>query len=367
MKLITSLALTSCVVVGALLSGCSSSETTTTTENTATTSTTGTTSGASTSGASTSGASTSGATQAAAPVKTVPKGSPLKLAFITNNASDFWTIAEKGTEKAHQEMPQVTVDFRMNAQGQAADQKQIIDDLLAKGEDGLAISPKDPANQTDMINAAAAKTLVFTQDSDAPQTNRACYVGTDNHAAGLQAGGEIKKALPNGGKIMLFVGSLDAQNAKDRRQGIMDAIKGSKVEIIDTLTDETDKAKAVSNVSDTLVKNPDVAALVGLWSYNGPAIYKAVKDQNKAGKVKIICFDEEDDTLTGVADGTITATIVQQPFEFGHKAIILMAKYLYGDKSVIPPSKQIYVPTRVINKANVATFRTELNKLRGRS
>ncbi len=115
------------------------------------------------------------------------------------------------------------------------------------------------------------------------------------------------------------------------------------------------------------MKYPDVAALIGIWSYNGPAIVNAVKAAGKAGQVKIVCFDEEDDTLAGVRDGDIYATVVQNPFEFGHQAITLMAKVLGGDKSAIPDSKQIIIPTRAIKKDNVDAFQTELNKLRGRT
>jgi ribose transport system substrate-binding protein len=108
-----------------------------------------------------------------------------------------------------------------------------VDDLLVKGIDGMAISPVDPKNQTPMLNAAAERTIVFTQDSDAPESARACYIGTDNVAAGRQAGELIKEALPNGGKIMVFVGKADAQNAKERYQGIQEALQDSKVQIID--------------------------------------------------------------------------------------------------------------------------------------
>src|SRR3984893_17866842 len=216
-----------------------------------------------------------------------------RLAFVTNNASDYWTIARKGTEKAAAELPDVTVEFRIPGNGTAAEQKGIIDDLLAKGINGIAISPKDPANQTQLINDAAKQALVITQDSDAPKSDRACYIGTDNHAAGQQAGALIKEALPQGGKIMIFVGKIDARNAQERYQGIKDALQGSKVKIIDVRTDNTDSIRAKSNASDTLVKYSDVAALVGLWSYNGPAILNAVKGACKVGQVKIICFDEE--------------------------------------------------------------------------
>lgn len=293
-------------------------------------------------------------------------GGAKRLAFVTNNPSDFWTIARKGVEKADGELADVTAEFKMPPNGTAAEQRQIIDDLLAKGIDGIAISPVDPDNQTGLINDVSQKTLVFTQDSDAPNSQRACYVGTDNVEAGRQAGGLIKEALPQGGKIMIFVGMLDARNAAERLQGIKEALQGSNVTIIDTRTDDTDRVRAKSNVADTLVKYNDVAGLVGLWSYNGPAIVNAVRDAGKIGQVKIIAFDEEAETLAGIKDGSIHGTIVQQPYEFGYQAIKLMAAALAGDRSGIPANKQKFVPTKIIKQAEVEEFTKQINQLRGR-
>jgi len=290
-----------------------------------------------------------------------------KLAFVTNNASDFWTIARRGTEKADQELADVTVEFRIPPDGTAAEQKRIVDDLLAKGIDGIAISPVDPANQTQLINDTSKQALVFTQDSDAPQSDRAAYVGTDNVAAGRQAGTLIKEAIPEGGRVMLFVGKSDARNAQERTQGIREALQGSNIEIIDVRTDDTDRVRAKSNVSDTLVRYPEVKGLVGLWSYNGPAILNAVKESGKTGQVKIIAFDEEDETLAGVSDGSIYATVVQQPYEFGYQAIKLMAQAAKGDRSGIPAGKQIFVPTLIIKRDGIEEFQRKINGLRGRS
>ncbi len=295
------------------------------------------------------------------------KSSKLKLAFVTNNASDFWTIARKGVERANAELPDAEVEFRIPGEGSAAEQKRIIDDLLAKGVNGIAISPKDPDNQTQLINDTAKQALVITQDSDAPKSDRTCYIGTDNRAAGRQAGELIKEVLPQGGKIMVFVGTADARNAQERYQGIKDVLAGTKIEIIDLRTDETDRVRAKSNAADTLVKYPEVACLVGLWSYNGPAILNAVKDAGKVGQVKIVCFDEEDETLAGIKEGAIYATVVQQPYEFGYQSVKMMAQILGGDKSAIPPSKQIFVPTLVIKKDSVDAFKTKIDQLRGRS
>jgi ribose transport system substrate-binding protein len=293
-------------------------------------------------------------------------GKKKKVAFVTNNAANFWTIAKRGCEKADQELDDVDVEFKIPGEGTAAEQRRIIDDLLAKGVDGIAISPVDPANQTQMLNDIAKQALVFTQDSDAPQSSRACYLGTDNNAAGRQAGELIKEALPNGGKIMVFVGKSDAQNAKERLAGIKEVLQGSKVEILDLRTDDTDLVRAKANVADTLVKYPDIAGLVGLWEYNGPAILNAVKDAGKVGQVKIVCFDEADETLAGIKSGGIYATVVQQPFEFGYQSIQMMAKTLRGDKSAVPSSKQLFIPTLVIKKDGVDAFTQKVNQLRGR-
>ena len=291
----------------------------------------------------------------------------IKLAFVTNNSADFWTIARRGVEKADAELPDVEVEFRLVPPPEAAEQQRIVDDLLIKGVDGIAISPVDPQNQTQMLNSAAKQALVFTQDSDAPQADRACYIGTDNVAAGRQAGQLIRDAIPEGGSVMLFVGKLDAQNAKERIQGIREMLAGSNITVIDVRTDDGDAVRAKANAADTLVRYPDIKGLVGLWSYNGPAILNAVREARKEGQVRIVTFDEADETLAGVRDGAIHATVVQQPFEFGYQSVVRLAQAVRGDRSFIPETKQIIVPTLVVNRSNVEEFTKQINELRGRN
>jgi ribose transport system substrate-binding protein len=313
------------------------------------------------SGCSKSEAPTPAAGGAAAPAA----GKKLKLAFVSNNAATFWTIARTGCEAAAKELGNVDVDFVIPSTGSAAEQQQKLDDLVAKGVDGIAVSPIDPKNQTDFLNKIAASTLLITCDSDAADSKRVCYIGTDNFAAGVEAGKLIKEALPNGGKIMVFVGYADAQNAKDRFGGIKKELEGSKIEIIDLRTDDTDNVRAQGNASDTLVKYPDISALVGLYNYNGPAILNAVRGANATGKVKIVCFDENAETLDGVASGDIYGTVVQQPFEFGKQSITKMAKYIGGDKEALAGGKQI-VATRSLKKDDIAAFKADLAKILGK-
>lgn len=289
----------------------------------------------------------------------------MKLAFVVNNAATFWTIARAGTADAAKELGNVEVEFKIPSDGTAAQQRQILDDLLAKGVDGIAVSPIDPGNQTEFLDRVAGKTLLICHDSDAPASKRVCYIGTDNFAAGVEAGKMIKEVLPNGGKIMVFVGFADAQNATDRFGGIKKELEGSNIQIIDLRTDDADPVRAQKNAEDTLVKYADIACLVGLYNYNGPAILNAVRSAGKTGQVKIVCFDENDETLAGVASGDIYGTVVQQPYEFGRQAITKMAKYLGGDKEALAGGKQI-VPTLNIKQADVAEFQARLKKLLGK-
>jgi len=285
------------------------------------------------------------------------------LAFIVNVSADFWTIARRGIEKANREHPEYNMEMFVPGQASAADQRRIVDELLARKVAGIAISPINPANSTETLNRAASQAVLFTTDSDAPNSNRAVYIGTDNVAAGREAGKQMKLALPQGGKAMLFVGTMDADNARERVQGIREVLQGGNIEIVDVRTDESDMARAKRNVEDVLARYSDIALLSGLWAYNTPQIYQAVKTAGKEGKVKVVGFDEDGLTLRGVADGTIFSTVVQQPFEFGYMSMINMIKYINNDRSFIPANKQIIVPTRIIDKSNVAEFQGQMREL----
>jgi ribose transport system substrate-binding protein len=311
----------------------------------------------------------------------------IKVAFITNNPYDFWKIAERGTDKAKAELD-VEVEFRMpSGGGSAEEQHRIIEDLLTKGVKGIAISPNDAMNQTEYFKKVSAQVPLITQDSDLPDTSaRRCYIGTDNYKAGRAVGELIKRAVPEGGKIVIYVGKLDVQNAIERRQGVLDELAGKEKDkgdpaengrsygnyiLLDTMTDDGNSDKCQEKVADTLNKYKDVRCLIGLWEYNPPAILRAVVAQGRQGQVAIVGFDENDETLQGIKQGYITATVVQNPFEFGYLAVKILAGLARGDHTVLDKETmdkdhRIYVPHRVIDKENVEAFHAELNKLKGK-
>jgi ribose transport system substrate-binding protein len=285
------------------------------------------------------------------------------LAFVVNGASDFWKVAEAGVKKAQGELPKYDLQFKYPEQAAAAVQQRMLDDLVAAGAAGIMVSAIDPKNQTESLNKVASQTVLFTTDSDAPQSKRIAYIGSSNTDLGKEAGKLMLKALPKGGKCIGFVGLPGADNARERIEGVKETLKGSKVELVDVRGDEIDQTRAKRNVEDVLAANPDVSCMVGFYSYNTPRIYEVLKEAGKLDKIKIIGFDEDPITLGGVKEGAISGTVVQQPFEWGYQGMKLMAKYLEGDKSGVPANGVIIVPGKVIEKANVDQFMADMKQM----
>ncbi len=290
----------------------------------------------------------------------------VKLAFVTNNPSEFWKIAAAGIHKYEAEA-KVQVDIKMPPNGTPEDQNQIMQNLVSQGYDAMAVSVIAPADQTPVLDRLAPKTNLITFDSDADKSKRLLYIGTNNYDAGKALGGEIVKLLPKGGKIAVFVGMFSADNASQRLKGIEDAIAGHNINIIDKREDNTDRAKARSNVEDIVNANADLAMVVGLWNYNGTAIAAALSGLGKKGKVLAAVFDEDDGTLDGIENGSIQVTVVQKPFMFGY----LSAKWMHelatkgeAAKAALPPSRIIDTGVEVINKANVAPFKAKLTEMK---
>lgn len=302
-----------------------------------------------------------------APPTARPEKTKWTVAFITNTESEFWKLVRKGCEKADAEMTDVEVAFKIPFTGEAKDQNKLIREALERHADAIAVSPVDPVAQKKVLNEMAQRVPLITQDSDAPDSDRLFYLGANNRAAGRQAGELLKKALPNGGKVMVFVGKREVQNVQERFAGLKEALQGSKLEVLDLITDENDHTKAKDNVTQTLEQHPDIAGLVGLWSYNGPAILTAVKNAKKVGKVKIVCFDDEQETLDGIKEGAIYATVAQQPYEYGYQTVQVLSKLAKGDKSVIPADKMLFIPTIVVESKNLEAYRNKMNQLLGKS
>ena len=327
----------------------------------------------------------------------------IKIVFLTNNPAAFWTIAERGTDKAAQDF-HVEVSFRRPATGTAAEQQRILEDLLDKGMDGVAVSPNDAKNLVGFLkNSVANKLPLICQDSDVPDPKaRRCYLGTHNYRAGRAAGALVEKAIPEGGKFAIFVGKMDVQNAVERRQGVLDYLAGKdqkemvqvtpanaanlkigKYVLVETKTDGVQANVCQQRAEDLLSRESDIACLVGLWEYNPPALLNAVGAVKLPKKPAIVGFDEAYQTLDAIRTGDIIGTVVQDPFNFGYESIKILSHMVRdGDDRILKSYKEIddlqriVIPHRVITREvmkmpeNITTlqvdsFYADLKKLKG--
>lgn len=305
----------------------------------------------------------------------------IKVAFVTNNNAEFWNLAEIGANKAAEE-EDVEVIFRKPPSPEMAAQTEIIEALLNQNIKALSVSVKDPKSQEAALNSYAGKVPLLAIDNDAPKSKRLAYIGTDNYAAGRAAGKLVKEAIPEGGNVVFFVGEMTALNSRQRRQGVIDELAGKPAteeasmefsppdQAIDlgkykihsrTFTDNnseaTCQANAESAISQAAGKGPK-CCMVGLWAYNAPKILLAVKDEIKKGTikegdVKIVSFDENLGTLKGIENGEIHGTIVQQPYQFGYRAVKVMAALARDDKSKLPAGGIDHVPYRIVTREAV--------------
>lgn len=285
-----------------------------------------------------------------------------RFAFVTNNVSEFWKQAAAGVHKYNKEAG-VNVEVKSPVNGKVEEQNQILEDLIAQGYDGIAVSVIAPDDQVAIMNKASAKTNVICFDSDCPKSNRLAYVGTDNFDAGKTLGERIVKLLPDGGKMAVFVGTFAADNAKQRLDGIKEAIKGHNIDIAIQKEDQVDQNKARTNVEDVLNGYPDIKLLCGLWSYNGTAIAKAIDASGKKGKVLAAVFDGDPGTLEGIQNGTLACTVVQEPFEEGYLSSKLINELATKGKSALPNPPVIKTGVELIDAHNIADYQKRVEEM----
>lgn len=310
------------------------------------------------------------------------------IAFVTNQIADFWKIAETGAQTAAKDF-NAEVTVVMPPEATAVVQKTKVEDLLTAGVEAVAISPLDADNQVDWLDSIADRVPLITHDSDAPKSQRLMYIGMDNYVGGRMCGELLKEAVPDGGNVIIAIGRLEQDNSKYRRQGVIDElldrdrdaayykeqpdawdaadgeIVGDKYTIVTTLTDQGKPEVALAKAEDALNTWSDIKAMVGLFGYNPPAIYQALKKSNQLGKIAMIGFDENDVTLQAVKDGDCIGTVVQNPFEYGYQSVKILTQLLNGQEDVIPESKYIDIAPRKITADNVDEFWDDLRAKKG--
>lgn len=204
---------------------------------------------------------------------------------------------------------------------------------------GIAISAIDAKNVNvaeELKNLKKKGVAVVTFDSDVDREKfrdvRTAFIGTDNFLGGKELGVCAKQLLPEGGEYVSFVGIASAQNAKERIDGFA-AGAGDKFKSTDSMADDFNRDKARENVRNAIRNHPEIKAVVGIYSYNAPAIVDVVKELNKREALKVVAFDAEPIAIQQMSQGQIDAMMVQNPYQMGYQSVKLLKALILDDQA----------------------------------
>jgi len=252
--------------------------------------------------------------------------SPYKLALVVNVLSPFWTAAAIGEQRASSEIGVPVVFMAPAKAGDIASQQSLLETLVTDGYSGVAFSAIDPASVVPIVkNGMKANVNFILMDSDSADSGRPIFIGLNNYQGGLLAGKAMVDTLGDKcGKVVGFVGFITAQNAVDRISGIKDAFKDTNCTLETVLVDNGDPSKALSNAETAITTYPDLAGMIGIYSYNGPAAIQALKTSNKAGQIKLVAFDLATETMNGLKENIVSAAIGQRVYYYGYLPVYIL-------------------------------------------
>ncbi|MDR7416875.1 MAG: sugar-binding protein [Armatimonadota bacterium] len=293
----------------------------------------------------------------------------IRVVVIGKSVHPYWANVERGVKAAAQKLGVQAVFFVPQKEDVAA-QISTMETYIAQKVSGIAVAPSDPKALGPTIKKGRdAGIPVITLDTDAPESARLAYIGTDNLAAGRIAGQEMRKLLPQGGKVAIGTGSLTALNSLQRIEGFKQAIQGSPIRIVATNNDKEDAATAVSLAAATLRAHPDLAGAYGVYAYNGPAWARAAKEAKVAGKLKIVAFDATDEHIALLKEGAIHVLVAQREYFQGYRSVELLT--LMAREGVeralrlyrVPPSRIVDTGVDVVTRATLAAYAKKLDEL----
>ncbi len=274
-----------------------------------------------------------------------PSGGLKRIILLTNGNSPFWDAAAAGSRDAEADLKCAANGFQVvfdrNSGGAEGQIEKLRQYASATDVAAVAISVVDAKNEAipeELRKLQKAGIKIITVDSDVNrESQRDCrqfYLGTDNVVAGRELGLAIKGLLPNGGKYATFVGFKEAANAQERSAGLSEGL-GDKFTLTDHFGDQIDEALARSNVRDAMNRTSDLAVLVGIYSYNTPAIIDMVKQSNVREKMKIVGFDAEPSAIRGMDEGMLDAMVVQNPYQMGYQGVRILQALAKSDEATI--------------------------------
>jgi ribose transport system substrate-binding protein len=288
----------------------------------------------------------------------------------------FFDLARDGCKQAEAESNgEIECLYIGPGEHTEAEQVQIVQDLISRGVDGIAVSPSNaPAIAMALRAAKDAGIPTMTWDADLLEEHadlRATFVGTKNYDIGVNLAGIIQEIKPEGGSICLQTGGAAADNHNQRLQGIRDTLSGensdsppgerltgqngwTEVDGCPLITDD-DGARAVQQLADILGRYPDLDAFISTgaftqWSDNAyRQVVEQYRDRLESRELALAVADTLPMQMAQLKDGLSHGQVGQRPFEMGYKSMFIMKELVEGQEVEDP----IYTGLDVCTQDNV--------------
>jgi len=278
---------------------------------------------------------------------------------------EYWQEAASGVAQASKQLGVVAEAVGTDTYDVKGEQEQF-HALLSKKPSGIVVSAADPASLKDDIDAAIAQGIpVITMDSDAPNSKRLFFVGTDNYKAGLMGGRLVANRLDGKGNVVIFT-FPEQPNLKERLQGYRDIFaEHPGIHIAEIVDAKGDPGVIFDRVMQVAEKKEPVDAFVCLVSIAAPEVADVLTRKSVTGKL-VMGMDADQRTIEGIRNGVITATLGQKPFTMAFLSIKMLDDLhhhppasLVGDfsrDSFSPLPTFVDTGVTLIDKSNVAAF-----------
>ena len=309
------------------------------------------------------------------------QGKKYSFALVPKNMNNpFFDQARDGCKKAEAESKGAfeCMYIGPGEHGGGEEQVQILQDLIAKKVNGIAVSPSNAAAVAVALQAAKQAGIpVLTWDSDLlPDSKalRAAYIGTHNYEIGTNLAKLAMQIKPKGGTVCIQSGGAAAANHNERMQGIRDTLSGKKSAASpgDRLTGQNgwteiqgcplytndDFPVSVQQFTDTMAKNPNLDAFIptgGFPQFIPDANRAAVapyKDKIASKALALVVADTLPVQIDQMKEGLSLGQVGQRPFEMGYKTMLALEAMKSGKPA---PADPTYTGLDVCTPATVAT------------
>ena len=281
----------------------------------------------------------------------------------------YWQEAEAGLRDVGKLMG-VKVELSGPASFSPNEELTAFKEAIAQHPSGVLVSVSNPQLFKGPIDEAVLQGIpVICVDADAPDSKRVLFVGTDNVRAGEESAKRMAGLLGGQGGIVIV--ALNGQlNVEDRVRGATDALKKYPgIKVLQTIDDKGDPRNAYDAIAALVQKKEKIDGVIGLEASGGEGAAEVLNRFELTGKVKIVAFDKDPETLDWIDRGAITATVVQKPYIMGFYGVRFAddlhhnVVHEYKDWRTAPSAPlPVWVDTgtAVIDKNNLAAFREAL-------